>query len=154
MVFRMARKAEGESDWTVRMVSSDICGVRDSVINDNRAKIIRHIRMIYCIVESRSNGRGTFSVDDVVNDFRMAASGDCRMAGIVERAKSVFPLRADLVSVGNEFKRDFSSCIQRRKLLLAACWNMRHYCRNGRGTQASQVVHVHTTARERVCQDT
>lgn len=108
VVFCIACKADGESDCAVRMVSSDICGDRDNVVDDNRAETVRRIRMIYCIIEARSNGREPFSVDDVADDFRMAASGDRRMAGIVERTGSVFPLRADLVSVGNEFKRDFS----------------------------------------------
>lgn len=108
VIFRIARRAGGESDCAVRMISSDIRGDRDSVVGDNRAEIVRRIRMIYCIIEARSSAREPFSVDDVAEEFRMAARGDRRMAGIVERAGSVFPLRADLVSVGNEFKRDFS----------------------------------------------
>lgn len=106
VLFRVARKSGGTV--SVRMFSSGICGDRACVIVENRAEIVRRIRMIYCIIEARINVREPFSLDDVAGDFRLAAGGDRSMSLIVERSGTVFPLRADLVSVGNEFKGDFS----------------------------------------------
>lgn len=39
------QKAEDESDWVVRAVSSDILGDKETVVEANRDEIIRNIRV-------------------------------------------------------------------------------------------------------------
>lgn len=93
--------------WVVRAVSSDILGDRETVVETHRAEIIRNIRMIYAIIADRTAKTMPFTVDDVADDFRLVLNGYERMQSVIERAEQDFPLRADLVSVGNEYKRDF-----------------------------------------------
>lgn len=107
VVFRIAQKTGNDSEWSVRAVSSDILGNRDTVVDVNRAEIVRNIRVIYAIIEKRANQSELFTVDEVADDFRFAIKGDSRMKVVIERAGQDFPLRADWVCVGNEYKRDF-----------------------------------------------
>ena len=107
VLFRIACKSEGDTAWIVRRVSSDVCGDRDNVIEANRDKLIPYLRMIYCIIERRDKSETPYTVDDVVADLRKATEGDESMAAVIDRSDEDFPLRADIVSVGNEFKGDF-----------------------------------------------
>lgn len=107
VVFRIAQKTGNNAEWSVRAVSSDILGDRETVVEANRAEIIQNIRVIYAIIEKHANQSEPFSIDEVAEDFRLALKGDARMKAVIERAEQEFPLRADLVSVGNEYKRDF-----------------------------------------------
>ncbi len=107
VVFRIARKDDGDPAWTSRKVTSDICGDRDSAVNDNRDKVIACLRIISCIIEMRHDSACPFTLDDIVSDFRKAAAGDRSMVGVIARASEDPPLRADIISVGNGFRRDF-----------------------------------------------
>ena len=90
-----------------RDVNSDIRGIDDNVLQSEKDRIMSHIRLLYMIVERREQSGGTFTTDDVVEDFKTALSGSSSMADIMARARSEFPFRNDLVSVGREFKGDF-----------------------------------------------
>lgn len=79
----------------------------------DKRKIVHRIRLLYCIIENRTDSRIPFSIDDVVNDFHKALSGDKTLELIVRRSQNNFPLRQDLVSVGNDFKADFQFECQR-----------------------------------------
>lgn len=107
IVFRIAQKTGNDSEWSVRAVSSDILGDKDTVVASNRDEIIRNIRVIYSIIENRAKQSELCNVDEVADDFRVALKGDARMRTVIDKAEQDFPLRADLVSVGNEYKRDF-----------------------------------------------
>lgn len=96
-----------------RDVNSDIRGIDDNVLRSEKDRIMSHIRLLYMIVERREQSGGTFTTDDVVEDFRSALSGSSSMADIMARARSEFPIRNDLVSVGREFKGDFQPIYSR-----------------------------------------
>lgn len=72
-----------------------------------RRELVRLIRLMYCVIEGLAEEGRPFGVDEVVRDFRRALAGEEDMAWAVARAREDFPLRADLVSVGREFKGDF-----------------------------------------------
>lgn len=103
-IFQNPVDGQGEG---VRTVSSKIYGERESVFDMNRDDIVRNIRIIYVIIQDRTDAAQPFSVDDIAEDFRLAINGDESMKALVMRAQEDFPVRADLVSIGNEFKRDF-----------------------------------------------
>lgn len=107
VLFRISRRGEDGRENIMRTVSSDIRGERDTVVETNRAEIVRYIRIIYAAIEKRTKREEAFTVDNIVEDFRLALKGDVAMKSVLARADESFPLRADLVSVGNEFKRDF-----------------------------------------------
>lgn len=96
-----------------RDVNSDIRGIDDNVLQSEKDRIMSHIRLLYMIVERREQSGGTFTTDDVVEDFRSALSGSSSMADIMALARSEFPIRNDLVSVGREFKGDFKPVYSR-----------------------------------------
>lgn len=82
-------------------------GADKSVINEHKDEIIEKLRLLYCVIERRDALRRSYDIDDVAVDFRKALDGDISMADVIERAKAELPLRADLVSVGREFKGCF-----------------------------------------------
>lgn len=90
-----------------RCVNSDIKGVDDGVLQAEREKIIYQIRLLYCVIERREEHATTYSIEDVINDFREALSGAESMAYIIARSRTDFPLRRDIVSVGREFRGAF-----------------------------------------------
>lgn len=66
-----------------------------------RSEAVRMIRLLYGIIERRSDAGCCFGVDDVVADLRNIKPDEC--TNVDEDA----PLRADLVSVGNGLKGEF-----------------------------------------------
>lgn len=112
--YRIAQYGVGESRIE-RSVNSDIHGPDDSVFQTNREKIIEQIRMLYCIIECREDCGEPFGIDDVVDDFRKALSGDKSMTKIIKKARTDFPIRRDLVSIGREFRECFKYSFSVRK---------------------------------------
>ncbi len=107
VLFRIFQNPSNGKDKIVRTISSGIYGKEEIVFKSEREEIVRHIRMIYSIIENRTNIGQPFSIDEVVEDYRSAEIGASSMTDILKRAEKDFPLKADLVTVGNEFKRDF-----------------------------------------------
>lgn len=107
VVFRIACKSDNGKGEIFRSISSNIYGDRDSVFETNRAAIILCLRVIYLIIENRLKTTIFPSIDDIADDFRHAIKGDPSMKSVLKRAQEDFPFRADRVSIGNEFKRDF-----------------------------------------------
>lgn len=104
--YRIARHGLNEQRIE-RCVNSDIKGADESVLQTEREKIISQIRLLYCVIERREEQGKPFTIDDVVNDFREALSGDKSMAEVIAKAQTDFPLRRDIVSIGREFKGAF-----------------------------------------------
>lgn len=96
------------TDFRVRReMNLDIYGADKSVISAHRDEITGRIRLLYCIIERLVDNGREFSLDDVVGGFRQALAGDSAYAEAIEKSKTDFPLRADLVSVGREFRGCF-----------------------------------------------
>ena len=94
-----------------RSVNSDIHGRDGGVIQIERERVIAHIRLLYCIIEQRILEGEPCSLDDIVADFKSVIGGNGLEKGlqdIVERSKTDFSIRKDLVSIGREFKDEFS----------------------------------------------
>ena len=107
VLFHISCRSENEQSETIRSISSDIYGERDSVFDSNRAEIVQYLRIIYSIIENRINTTAYPSIDEIADDFRLAMKGDPSMKAMLKRANEDFPVRADWVSIGNEYKRDF-----------------------------------------------
>lgn len=105
--YRIAQSGAGESR-TEKSVNSDIHGLDESVFQSERETIIRQIRMLYCIIERREDSGESFGIDDVIDDFRKALVGDGSMAEIIERSRTDFPFRKDMVTIGREFRDCFT----------------------------------------------
>lgn len=98
-----------------RSVNSDIHGSDMSVFQTNRAKIIGHIRLLYCIIERKKDCSEPFGIDDVIDDFRRALAGDNSMTEIIKMSRTEFPIRRDMVSIGREFRDCFKYLFSVRK---------------------------------------
>lgn len=90
-----------------RHVNSDIYATDASVLKTQRAAILAQLRLLYCVIERREESENPFDIDDIVEDFRKALSGDESMSQAIAESKTDFPFRSDIVSVGREFKGDF-----------------------------------------------
>ena len=107
VLFHITCRSDNERGEVLRSVSSDIYGSRDSVFDLNRAEIVQYLKIIYSIIENRINTKAVPSIDEIADDFRLAMKGDPSMKAMLKRAQEDFPVRADWVSIGNEYKRDF-----------------------------------------------
>ena len=107
VLFHIACRSENEQSETIRSISSYIYGARDSVFESKREEIVQYLRIIYSIIENRINTTAYPSIDEIADDFRLAMKGDPSMNAMLKRAQEDFPIRADWVSIGNEYKRDF-----------------------------------------------
>lgn len=108
VVFRIGCKDGEDSEWIERTIYSDIYGDKETIIEANRDEIIRFIRLIYCIIEQYHDGAEPFTIDDVVDEVRRVAASEDARSKYSDRISKDFPLRGDIVSVGNKYKRDFS----------------------------------------------
>lgn len=107
VLYRITYRNNNEQSGITRSISSNIYGERDSVFESKREEIVQYIRIIYSIIENRINTTACPSIDEIADDFRLAMKGDPSMKAMLKRAQEDFPVRADWVSVGNEYKRDF-----------------------------------------------
>lgn len=108
VVYYRIAKYGADGPRVERCVNSDIHGADESVLLSERERIVRQIRLIYCIIEHGIDGCVKFDIDDVGSEFRKALAGDVALAGMVERAKCDFALRKDIVSIGREFRSAFT----------------------------------------------
>lgn len=106
--YRITGQPEENGRRPDRNVKSDIYAADSSVLETERATIISHLRLLYCIIERRENSKEPFKIDDIVDDFRKALAGDELMGEAIAKSRTEFPLRNDIVSVGREFKGDFN----------------------------------------------
>ena len=91
-----------------RNVNTDIYGADESVLRDKKAEIVRLLRLLYCVVEQREDSGKPFDIDDIADDYRKALAGDASMSGAVLNSENRgAPLRAEIISVGREFKSEF-----------------------------------------------
>lgn len=105
--YRIAGRPDEIGKRPNREVNSHIRATDSSVIETERATILSQLRLLYCVIESREDSKEPFNIDDVVNDFRKALSGDASMREAVAKSQTEFPLRNDIVAIGREFKGDF-----------------------------------------------
>lgn len=105
--YRITGQAEDDGKRSYRDATSDIHGPDSSVLMTERTTIISHLRMLYCAIESHEDSKQPFTIDDIINDFRMALAGDESMGYIIAKSRTDFPLRSDFVTLGREFKGDF-----------------------------------------------
>lgn len=91
-----------------RNVNSGIHAVDSNVLKTERATILSQLRLLYCVIERRHDSKESFSIDDIVEDFRKALSNDESMSDTIAKSRTDFPFRSDIVSVGREFKGDFN----------------------------------------------
>lgn len=108
VVFRIDCKDGDGSEWVERTIYSDIYGDKDTVIDANRDEIVRFIRLIYCVIEQHHDSTKPFTIDDVADEVRRVAGSEEEKSRYSDWISRDFPLRGDIVSVGNKFKRDFS----------------------------------------------
>lgn len=96
------------ADFRIRReMNLDIHGADKSVISEYKDEIIEKMRLLYCVIERLADRGKDFSLDDIFKDFRLALAGDAAFAEIIAKTGNVFPLRADLVSIGREFRGCF-----------------------------------------------
>lgn len=105
--YRIIGEAEGNGRRLNRNVNSNIRATDSSVFETERATILSQLRLLYCVIERREDSMEPFNIDDVVDDFRKALSGDASMREIIAKSQIDIPFRNDIVSVGREFKGDF-----------------------------------------------
>ena len=96
------------ADFRVRReMNLDIHGADKSVISEHKDEITKKMRLLYCVIERLADSGKDFSLDDIFKDFRQALAGDAALAEVIAKAGTEFPLRADLVSIGREFRGCF-----------------------------------------------
>ena len=97
-----------EADYKLRRdVRLNISGADKSIIANRKEEVLSNMRLLYCVVERLHDSREEFSLDDIVADFSKAKGGDAEFAGVIAKAETTFPLRADIVSIGREFRGCF-----------------------------------------------
>lgn len=90
-----------------RCVNTDVRGYDVGVLHRERERIVRLVRLACCVVEGLAESGRAFGVEEVARNLRRALRGEAGMERVLARAREDFPLRADLVSVGREFRGDF-----------------------------------------------
>lgn len=96
------------ADFRVRReMNLDIHGADKSVISEHKDEITKKMRLLYCVIERLADSGKDFSLDDIFKDFRQALAGDTVFAEVISKGGTEFPLRADLVSIGREFRGCF-----------------------------------------------
>lgn len=103
----MSNRSDGEDFRVRREMSLNIHGADKSVISEYKDEITEKIRLLYCVIERLADSGKDFSLDDVFRDFRLALAGDAAFTEVIAKADTMFPLRADLVSIGREFRGCF-----------------------------------------------
>lgn len=106
-IARSLKNEKGEVSRLSRRVNTGLTGTTEDFININKDAIIELVRLAYCVIEKHTTTQGDVSIDEVMADFRKAIQGDASMADSIQRAKEDFPLRAELVNVGDDLKRFF-----------------------------------------------
>lgn len=105
--YRITGQPDENCKRPFRDATSDIHGDDAGVLKTERSAILAHLRMLYCIIESKEDSGKPFTIDDVIEDFRKALAGDESMSYFIAKSKTDFPLRSELVNLGREFKGDF-----------------------------------------------
>lgn len=105
--YRFSGRPEENGKRPNREVNSHIRATDSSVLETERETILSQLRLFYCVIERRENSKEPYNIDDAVEDFRKALSGDASMREAVAKSQTDFPLRNDIVAVGREFKGDF-----------------------------------------------
>lgn len=98
-----------------RNVNSDIHGIDKSVILLERERILSQVKLLYCIIEKRELSGIGFTADDVTEDFRKALNGVDSMADVVDKSRTNFPFRKEIVNVNRRFKENFNMIYTRRE---------------------------------------
>lgn len=99
--------ADGRSSNKSANIVTGIKSRTGEITPEIRRELNRLIRLTYCIIERLDSAGGGFNRLDVMKQLRLAIDNDPSMAEIHIRADKEFPLRGDLVSIGNEFKHGF-----------------------------------------------
>lgn len=86
----------------IRRLNTSLTGSTENFITTNIDSIIEFVRQAYFVIEKHDKADGDISVNKVMADFRKAINGDALMRDSVNRTKEVFPLRAELVNVGDD----------------------------------------------------
>lgn len=105
--YQLAGQTDENGKRPYRSINSDIHAADSSVLKTEQAAILSQLRLLYCVIERRENSGQPFTIDDVIEDFRKALTGDESMSHIIAKSRTDFPLRSDIVSVGREFRNAF-----------------------------------------------
>lgn len=98
---------DGSTTWKRNNINTGFKS-SDGVLTEGiRIEINRMVRMLYSIIEKLDATGEPYGRKDVITKFNLALHNDASMQDIIKKAKTNFPLRSDLVNVGNELKRDF-----------------------------------------------
>lgn len=103
----MSNRSDNADFRVRRQMSLDIHGADKSVISEHKDEITKKMRLLYCVIERLADSSKDFSLDDIFRDFRQALTGDAAFDKVIAKASTEFPLRADLVSIGREFRGCF-----------------------------------------------
>ena len=106
----LSEKCVGEDRATLWKKNTINTGIKsqDGVLTDEiRKKLSRMTRLLYCVIENFDLTGDAFERIDIITKFKLALRNDESMSEIIQRSQTKFPLRSDLVSVGNELKREF-----------------------------------------------
>lgn len=98
---------DGKNTYKNTTIITGLQSPDGEITPDIRHQLIRLIRVTYCIIENLDAKGKPYNLIDVMKPLRLAINNDTSMSKILLRADEKFPLRADLVSVGKEFKNDF-----------------------------------------------
>lgn len=106
-IAKNCKDKDGKLSRLCRRMNTSLTGSPDNYVDSNKEAIIELVRMAYCVIENRAETDSDVRVDEVMADLRKAVKGDVSMKDSINRAKGDFPLRADLVNVGDDLKRFF-----------------------------------------------
>lgn len=98
---------DGSFVWQRNDVNTGIASADGEITDEIRLELNKYVRLIYCIIEHLDASGQPFTRVDVIECLKLALRNGPSMQEIIRCAETDFPLRADLVSLGNEFKRDF-----------------------------------------------
>lgn len=98
---------DGSAVWDKRSMNSGITCDDRGRSDSHRSELNGLVRLAYCIIERRYVSDEPFDVDNVIADLHLAIGNDESMHDVITRSQTNFPMRADLVRVGNELKKDF-----------------------------------------------
>lgn len=102
-----AQLPDGTFVWHRSNLNTGLKSPDGVIYEEIRARLNTMVRVIYSIIESLTESGRAFDKSDVIEQFKLAMANDSPMQEIIRRAQTDFPLRGDLVRLGNDLKRDF-----------------------------------------------
>lgn len=98
---------DGSSLWRRNYFNTGVKSRNGEITDSIRNEFIRMVRMLYCIIERMKSSEVAFERSEALAKLKLALNNDESMKEIINKAESDFPLRSDIIHIGNELKRDF-----------------------------------------------